>query len=54
MRTLQRDSKRMNMKPGFSESVFEALTVKAKVMGDRDHNVSLVFDEMNIKQAYFT
>ena len=36
---------------GFSESVFEALTVKTKVMNERDHNVSLVFDDMIIKQA---
>ena len=51
MRTLQCDLQKMNIKLGFSESVFEALTVKAKVMNDRDRNVSLVFDEMSIKQA---
>ena len=49
-RMLQCDLQKMNIKPGFSESVFEALTVKAKVMNERDH-VSLVFDEMSIKQA---
>ena len=31
--------------------VFEALTVKAKVMNERDCNVSLVFDEMSINQT---
>ena len=51
MRTLQCDLQKMNIKPGFSESVFEALIVKAKVMNERDCNVSLVFDEMGIKQA---
>ena len=51
MKTLQHDLQKMNIKPGFSGSVFEALTVKAKVMNDRNRNVSLVFDEMSIKQA---
>ena len=51
MRTLQHDLQKMNIKPEFSESVFEALTVKARVMNERDHNVSIVFDEMSIKQA---
>ena len=46
MRTLQCALQKMNIKPGCSESVF-----KAKVMNDRDHNVSLVFDEMSIKQV---
>ena len=54
MRILQHDLQKMNIKPGFSESVFEAHTVKAKAMNDRDHNVSLVFDEMSIKKPYFT
>ena len=49
--TLQHDLQKMNTKPGFSESVFEALTVKAKVMNERDCNVSLVFDKMSIKHA---
>ena len=47
MRTLQHDLQKMNIKPEFSESVFEALTV----MNERDCNVSLVFNEMSIKQA---
>ena len=48
--TLQHDLQKMNIKPGFSKSLFEVLTVKAKVMNERNCNVSLVFDEMNIKQ----
>ena len=39
---------------GFSESVFEGLTVKAKVMNERGCNVSFIFDDMSIKQALFT
>ena len=41
----------MTIKPGFSESVFEALTIRAKVINEKDCNVSLVFDKMSIKQA---
>ena len=41
----------MDIKPGFSGSVFKTLTVKAKVMNERDCNVSLVFDGMSIKKA---
>ena len=49
--TLIRDLRKMNMKPGFNESVLKALTVKAKAMDDRDCNVALVFDEMTIKHG---
>ena len=49
--TLFRDLKKMNMKPGFSESILEALQVKVKTMDIRDQNVALVFDEMSIKEG---
>ena len=48
--TLLRDLKRMNMKPGFIESILEALQVKVNTMDTRDQNVALVFDEMSIKE----
>ena len=51
MKTLLHDLQQMNIKPEFSESVFEALTEKAKKMDQRDCNVSLVFDEMSIKKG---
>ena len=51
MRTFQHDLQKMNIKLGFSDSVFEAHAVKAKVMNERDCNVYLVFDEMSIEQA---
>ena len=41
----------MNVKPGFSQSVLDALTQKVKAMVPIDHNVALVFDEMSIKQG---
>ena len=49
--TLLHDLKKMNMKPGFSESILEALQVKVKTMDIRDQNVALVFDEMSIKEG---
>ena len=39
------------MKPGFSESILEALQVKVNTMDIRDQNVALVFDEMSIKEG---
>ena len=51
MRTLLRDLQKMNIKPGFSESVIDALTLKVQAMDPIDHNVALVFDEMSIKQG---
>ena len=49
--TLLRDLKKMNMKPGFIESILEALQVKVNTMDTRDRNVALVFDEMSIKEG---
>ena len=51
MRTLLRDLQKMNIKPGFSGSVIDALTLKVQAMDPIDHNVALVFDEMSIKQG---
>ena len=51
IRTLQCDLQKMNIKPGFSQSVFEALKVKVNAMDCRDKNVVLVFDEMSIKEG---
>ena len=51
MRTLLRDLQKMNIKPGFSGSIIDALTLKVQAMDQIDHNVALVFDEMNIKQG---
>ena len=51
MRTLLRDLQKMNIKPGFSGSVIDALTLKVQAMDPIDHSVALVFDEMSIKQA---
>ena len=42
---------KMNMKPGFNESIQDALAMKAKVMDNKDCNVALIFDEMSIKQG---
>ena len=39
------------MKPGFIESILEALQVKVNTMDTRDRNVALVFDEMSIKEG---
>ena len=50
-RTLQRDLQKMNMKPGFIDSVLEALKLKVSTMVEKDKNVALVFDEMSIKQG---
>ena len=41
----------MNIKPGFSGSVIDALTLKVQAMDPIDRNVALVFDEMSIKQG---
>ena len=41
----------MHIKPGFSESVLEALKVKVNAMDCRDKNVVSVFDEMSIKEG---
>ena len=49
--TLLHHLRKMNMKPGFNESVFEALSLKVKAIDNRDCNVALVFDEMSIKQG---
>ena len=49
--TLLGSLQKMNIQPGFSESVLEALKVKVTAMDPRDRNVALVFDEMSIKQG---
>ena len=41
----------MNIKPGFSQSVLDAFTLKVQAMHPTDRNVALVFDEMSIKQS---
>ena len=41
----------MHIKPGFSDSVLEALKVKVNGMDCRDKNVVLVFDEMSIEEG---
>ena len=51
IRTLQHDLQKMHIKPGFSDSVLEALKVKVNAMDCRDKNVALVFDEMSIKEG---
>ena len=51
MRTLLRDLQKMNIKPGFSESVIDALTLKVQTMDPKDRNVAHVFDGMSIKQG---
>ena len=51
IRTLQHDLQKMDIKPGFSDSVLEALKVKVNAMDCRDKNVVLVFDEMSIKEG---
>ena len=49
VRTLLRDLQKMNIKPGFSQSVLDVLTLKVQGMHPTDINVALVFDEMSIK-----
>ena len=51
MRTLQCDLQKMSIEPGFVENVFVALGQKVHVFGDTDWFVSLVFDEMSIKDG---
>ena len=51
MRTLLRDLQKMNIKPGFSESVIDGLTLKIRAMDPIDRNAALVFDEMSNKQG---
>ena len=51
VRTLLRDLQEINMKPGFSKSVLDALTLKVQALHPPDRNVALVFDEMSIKQS---
>ena len=51
VRTLLRDLQKMNIKPGFSQYVLDALTLKVQAMHPTDRNVALVFDEMSIKQS---
>ena len=46
-----RDLEKINIKPGFSQSVLDALTLKVQAMHHTDRNVVLVFDEMSIKQS---
>ena len=41
----------MSIKPGFSESVLEALKVKVNAMDCRHKNVVSVFDEISIKEG---
>ncbi len=45
------DLKKMNISPGFSEQVFDALAVRTQHLCDLDKSVVLVFDEMAIKEA---
>ena len=49
--TLLHELRKMNIKPGFSASVLEALKMKAKNTHPRDCNVVLAFDEMSIKEG---
>ena len=49
--TLLHELRKMNIKPGFSASVLQALKMKAKNMHPRDCNVVLAFDEMSIKEG---
>ena len=41
--TLLHHLQKMSMKPGFNESVLDALVLKAKAMAKKDCNVALVF-----------
>ena len=51
MRTLQCDLQKMSIEPGFVENVFVVWGQKVHVFGDTDRFVSLVFDEMSIKDG---
>ena len=51
IRTLLCDLQKMKIKPGFSESVPEALKVKVNAMDFKDKNNVLVFEEMSIKEG---
>ena len=51
MRALQCHLQKMSIEPGFVENVFVALGQKVCVFGDTDRFVSLVFDEMSIKDV---
>ena len=41
----------MNINPGFSDSVLEALSTKVRAMDEMNRNVAIAFDEMSIKQG---
>ena len=41
----------MDINPGFSDSLLEALTMKVKAMDEMNRNVAIAFDEMAIKQG---
>ena len=49
--TLLRDLRKMNINPGFSDSVLEALSMKVRAMDEMNCNVAIAFDEMSIKQG---
>ena len=49
--TLLHDLRKMNINPGFSDSVLEALSMKVRAMDEMNHNVAIAFDEMSIKQG---
>ena len=51
MRTLQCDLQKVSIEPGFVENVFVALGQKVCIFGDTDWFVSLVLDEMSIKDG---
>ena len=51
IKTLQHDLQKMHIKPGFSDSVLEALKVEVNAMDCRDKNVVFIFDEMSIKEG---
>ena len=51
MRTLQCDLQEMIIEPGFVENDFVALGQKVCVFDDTDQFISLVFDEMSIKEG---
>ena len=51
MRTLWHDLQKMSIEPGFVENVFVALGQIVCIFGDTDWFVSLVFDEMSIKDG---
>ena len=51
MRTLQHDLQRISIEPGFIKNVFVALGQKVCIFGDTDQFLSLVSDEMSIKDG---